>query len=666
MIPIFHRNLTLAAHLHNQAIERLDGVEKAKIAPLSAAIEAIAQNKQLFQCQGFAISCQFLRQSATCFAYVLRNFAKRIFLKQTPDAIRNFEDNKRMAWHCLVLAIHAFVLSVLQLFCSPACMQRMLQSKPIVLQAKNIVHGKQRSVGAFLQQILTSNHPSKTQAKAELSFSEKAVRAQLCKIYGARAVSEIFSFYAIKEGDILPARHIKAIVTGIQANLTIEDLQALYTNKSSLEVQRCYPELGSWTQSFEQLDEEKICCLLDVVRKPISEQSLLLASSKKDHFYYQLGKDIKFLTASKRATEQYFFDDSDPSPLHDMKKKFGYSEFFARDLIYSILPYGSALTSKGALFSFHNPKLMGKRSCRQILPHIATPGLLGINVIPIDKSTGPLTVQTVFRGTYDWSAVWRDSALLWPGHRECSANKQKLAEGLLSAVQAVEQIKLKRGEGEGEGEKIGLECIGHSLGAADAQRMVATIANMMAKKILEPRHIRSIKLMGWNPPAIAKKTNMQFIKNCAQIERNGCLPPIQLNHFKVAHDIVSLAGFCLLGYGSAHLQGVKHSVFKFARQQAASALQAHVLPVLSHDLVAGKKRFSAAANPNRIEDIRSNNAAHLRMLKRINPGAQCCSDERSPRWIQEEKRASNALLIHYWNRMEQRFIEKVEEVLAVI
>lgn len=843
-------NFKICSHLLGRAMERLERVEEKKTVSLFASLEKIVEKNNSTE----AISCCAIKMGGVLAAAsirhtfrVLKQLPARIFLKGTPNEIRNFKDDLRMAKQCLVLAICAIAFAILKLFCSAALMRYLFKagrrdnssldhSHPIVAstpkklqrnydrniqfisdltEGKNkkglhLKHGKltfnrfysttkaeavdslaqtfaltqaqlqssideykkiesapnaspspspspsparsellqnklaavfaefknvekvakglkeytgriidlkknsplvkersavlqkavqsvldsiakdlkeivqagneERSVAlmqkvaasrdeelrvaTFLQLILKKDATSI--GPTEVFFSQRAVIAGLSQLYGRRAVQEVFNFYAVKPGDLISTNLLEALVIGIQANLTMVDVEQSYKNRRGSALITIYPELNdaSWPETFDDLSEEKLCEFLELLRSKTSGEARALERCGNKPFCHQIGKDLAFLTATRKGLEEYSFDLNDSSKLKKLKQSFGYSEFFARDLVYSVLPYGSAHTSDGVLFSFFDPKRGGKKSCRQILPHVNVPGLLGMNIIPTDKSEGPLTVQTVFRGTYDWSAVWRDAAVLWPGHKECAANKKVMEYSLLEAIDLVKKIKEKQGRPVEE--KIALDAIGHSLGAADAQRMTAITAGMMAKGKLDPRLIGSIEQHSWNPPAVARKTNRKFMKKCAELEKQGLLPKIQLNYFKVAYDGVALAGHCLLGHGKNPPAALKTSVFKFVRQVARSRIQTHVLPVLSHTMEAGKKIFSAKENPNYLEDVRSSNAEHLKMLKEIHPESNCCTDESRPEWQKEEERASDALMVHYFQRVGHRFKRGLEAVFTAI
>jgi len=152
-------------------------------------------------------------------------------------------------------------------------------------------------------------------------------------------------------------------------------------------------------------------------------------------------------------------------------------------------------------------------------------GLHAYVFAPINRPEMPL--QLVFRGTAGTHSAQRDF--------DNSGAGKIVFERYASALTSMLEGAMKFG--------TGLEIAGHSLGAVDAQRMVALLVDLRAKGeggVLD--RIPSIKVFGFCSPKVDLATVDQWKKNLQILADNGNPPQIELNFAEHESDGVTLAG----------------------------------------------------------------------------------------------------------------------------
>ncbi len=153
------------------------------------------------------------------------------------------------------------------------------------------------------------------------------------------------------------------------------------------------------------------------------------------------------------------------------------------------------------------------------------PGLICHLLCPKDNKANP-NVRVSFRGTDSLPAVRRDLESHSPG-------EDSFHRGVATILREIEDMVEERAKSSEK--KITLELGGHSLGAADAQRLLVAI---LRKMVADPngklaQHVKSINVSINNSPGISKETCDAGAKAMQEIRRrekeNGTTSPLDVN-----------------------------------------------------------------------------------------------------------------------------------------
>lgn len=498
------------------------------------------------------------------------------------------------------------------------------QCNTINAEAKDIKE-RMSSVNEFAKNSVNKEARIQNKIKKLELDKDKIELKDLQKIYGNAAVARTLEFYGIHAAkSLLSKRQIDAIEVGIWANLTAEDLEAIYDasekSGSLTTLLEGIEGISSWDKNFKKLKDAQVCQLLMHLHGKIGTAEQLFKeqySASIDPFFDQLAGDIEFLKACRKVNEYSFKsvkEDTSQYGLTELKTRFGCDEFLARFLVYAAVT-GRKYAS-GALFVKPESSLKGNVSC-QILPHIKQAGFYGVNILPtasaLQAGVEPF-IHTEYRGTYCKDSGVRDTALWHPGEKEFLLHQDSMNGPFQAAKEALTSL-LMQCTSDIQEKKIIHRIGGHSLGAADSQQEVVRQISLMVKEKKEKGNSllnkTPIVMTIFNPPGVSAERNNKFIEHCLMLGDD--LPDIQLNYIKVDGDSVQRGAKCLLGFGIEKTilnKKIKVNVVKISRHIDLSNLCAplisHTEPVFSHHFT-NIHCSSKKSNPNYWADLRTNN-----------------------------------------------------------
>lgn len=344
------------------------------------------------------------------------------------------------------------------------------------------------------------------------AFSTTQAMAFLQKYYSKKTIETVFSFYTQPGEHIISTRLFHAIIIGIQANLTCEDVIPL---------------------TVERLEQMR-------AKLPTEPNRYYT-----DYHYVQLEKDL-FFSESLRSVERYKpnSDNADPNNY----RHHGFSEFLAKHIVYPVYGTGSNnwridITDtrqtnfvNGTLFPCYRN---GVQMLMQINFGIARDGLNMIEVQDVNNEFG----ATLFRGTGDWPSLKRDLEYLFGG------------VGFASFEDNCKEL-LDRFHTSKTRPKVWY-VIGHSLGGSDSMRFTAAMVKSAKDQMKEiPQQLH---LWTFNSPKVETELADSFIRDVEEIDKRQSLKSkdqrvqIVIHHTRVFGDIIQWPGGALLGYeGDTH------------------------------------------------------------------------------------------------------------------
>lgn len=409
-------------------------------------------------------------------------------------------------------------------------------------------------------------------------YSKDEVQDLLDSVFGKTATLSAMCMYRL-----LPAKKISSIalhtlLIGIVSNLTKKDINFIEKNYHGTCLS---PMISAITAQIPEGAERKIEILNKLRRiaplphNPVVKQEILRIGCKD-----QLHKDKKLLGSV------HWIDNMNISPdkgTHELKK-FSYAEYLAHVIIYALESKGNfAAFQTGTLIpvrTYNDPACEGKTMLMEAHRLITKNGLHSVVLVPSEINSfskeQTVPIQILFRGSKDAGAWNRNLNLLekqqaygWEGPGGASFNKNKY-----DILKNLQKILLLTPVGQ----PIKFEIFGHSLGASDAQRMCALLAESMVSKqssvqkenseieksTLFNRIVEEVNLFCFNAPGVEEILNERFLKNLETLKK----VKFQLRYFKVAHDPIQTAANQLLGYYSklkAPIENLFVSIFKLAK-----------------------------------------------------------------------------------------------------
>jgi hypothetical protein len=487
--------------------------------------------------------------------------------------------------------------------------------------------------------------------KSPSYFSLSAAVAALSKIFGDKATQNIINMYEVESSHFISSTDLKAVIIGIVANMTLEDLQAVCNSENK----------NLWILAKQQK------ALLEIKRSPSADFLNYLRQvslfSKEETAQLKVNKP-PYLTQLKK--DQYFLknclriDHFNHHPTHvkaaDLKH-FAYAEYLARNIAYGLYPSDEyASFREGTLVPV--PSENGQTFLMQAHTLQNKRGLYGIVLIPANldsqNSSHPIPVKILFRGSRNYAAWNRNlnplDKLKWreqegPGARSFEANRPILLNNLERILQ-----KLPKDS------PVKFEILGHSLGACDGERMCQALASKILRAryqhpqpkdaVFHKLNVQEINFFGFNTPGIEENINESFMQSATQ------LPDIkfQLRYFKAHHDPVQTVAKFLLGYHeeeNLRPANVLTSVFNFAKPESAFGNN----PINRYGLIPHTQyNLSKYSHPKRkipndvwIWNVKTNNPQDSGIkYYRNNP-----SNEPSESLVDEEK-ARKALFNQKW------------------
>lgn len=358
-------------------------------------------------------------------------------------------------------------------------------------------------------------------------LTTEVVKQVLSSTFGEAVVNDVMKLYSLEGNRRMTYSDFQAVVVGIIANLTIDDVRGMLAN----------PHLQGLLDLGSVENEAQLAAVLQKIRT-IDLGGLENISSDKP-YYWQLSGDRSFLEACS-ATADFNFSDSAFTSRVEGLKRFGYTEQLSRFYSYAFHETDAHQFRNGTLFPLYDDE--GRLVCKEAHHIFGKDAIFCLGVLPVrGLSVNQETMQVVFRGTYDKGSIIRDLSFLekrklkfgWegPGGRTYADNQEVLLTHILSKMSERPELKT-------------LEITGHSLGACDAMRFTAQItgARRTHPALQELTHI---KLFGYNGPAIEDDIAKKFMDDATGLQDQV---QIDLRYFPNGVDIVSTFGTYFPGY----------------------------------------------------------------------------------------------------------------------
>lgn len=356
----------------------------------------------------------------------------------------------------------------------------------------------------------SSSTSVKDQLKIFLDHGGEQVlyRKVLEALYGKKLVERIFP-KGWKEP--LTPSHCYEILERIGQGITLEDLEEFYAELKSGQIhsqilnETLVSYLRMWrARSVSDLPPYWFSHFVNLFQNP--SQELNLNPAKEKLTYVDRGAALypHYVQQVKGMMEQG--DRTRPEFIYP-----------SRELIAKLVAYASpSAIFGGAVIPVFNHE--SKRVVYYTLKgQIHDNGLHAFLFVPIEK--GDFPAQLVFRGTYGYASVGRDLDARGVGKRVFQANKEKLAT-------LVKEAKTER-----------IEVIGHSLGAADAQRMTALL--------VEPERdfaFKEVSLFAFCSPRLEIEQVNQWKSDLKTLADTNKHPIIRLNFAHHESDAVTWTG----------------------------------------------------------------------------------------------------------------------------
>ncbi len=461
-------------------------------------------------------------------------------------------------------------------------------------------------------------------------FSKGEVIKHLVKLFGAQLTTEIMTLYRLDTFAFISSTDLKALLIGIAANITYENLEVILDLKN--------PNLLEGVKISTPITHEERAQFLNHLRDIsfFSEKDLNFPL-KNIPYYRQLKKDQTFLKSC------LWINNLNLSKLQVKTaslQEFASAEYLARKIVYGLYPLDEYTSFKeGTLvpvpISFTPTQ---KTLLMQAHSLYNSKGLHCVVLIPScfdDKScSDTIPIQILFRGSRNYAAWNRNlnpieksgDWMEWggPGGKSFAANKEVLLKQLDRVLAQIPKDKPAK-----------IEIMGHSLGGTDGQRMCEAVVSKISRDrksamyLEESRKqdsafnllplgvlkIKELNFYGFNAPGIEKKINRSFLQ-CANE-----LPDIkfQLRYFKAHHDMVQTVGNHVLGYHT-HKKPLPSNVFttviKFRKPEESLggwnlAKRYALVPHKQYNLCGYEDIKNKIPNNIWIEDIRTNNPSDV-------------------------------------------------------
>ncbi len=346
-------------------------------------------------------------------------------------------------------------------------------------------------------------------ASRELSvehYVKDVVVSALQSRYGDSAVERIMDYYHLNDMHVLTGEDIAALVTGIKANLTLDDLQQYLAlqNKTLPSEKECFRLLVELRKHWVSAGENK--------NKPYCEQ---------------LKKDIAFLECKGHQRLM-------GKKNQDNLKKFSYYEHLSREISYALFRDSKTTHfAEGVLLPVYD--LEGRAVLKQAHLICDEKGVNAALIRPVFVADGDVPIDIVFRGTNCQESLKRCvSVNHWhvPGPGEDSFEDK--CPLMFSAID--------KNLADLKNRSLHLTISGHSLGASDSLRMAEKYAERLAQGE-EKHHIKTIGLHCYNTPGIERNKLKNFLDHVKNVTT-----PFTLRYFDNYGDPVQEAGYGRLGH----------------------------------------------------------------------------------------------------------------------
>jgi len=363
----------------------------------------------------------------------------------------------------------------------------------------------------------------KKQDFSRILVTRTAFETNAAQKYGRNLVATALQLYSLQNKAVLNGNEVAALLVGMVTQITMEDLKEIY----------CLSK-GEKTEEFDELAEEALCDLLDQARD-ISYTKFHFKSNAP--FVHQLKQDQLLL--SRMKTYKNFSCKNVPGLRVNSLKKYAYAEFLGKHIPYGLFAYPEAQFASGILLNVYEE---GDKKClKQAETIVAERGIYVAALKPAFSSGKKKKLQVLFRGTFCTESLYRDlnpleRALTWFYDGPGRASFEKACPSL------IQEVLEKGGDEHWKAQPI-LEVIGHSLGACDAQRFIAAMAQRLKKE--DKAIFSGIKLFAFNSPNVEPDICRRFAEEVNDLPlKNG----VDLKYFKYDGDGIQEAGVMRLGY----------------------------------------------------------------------------------------------------------------------
>lgn len=410
-----------------------------------------------------------------------------------------------------------------------------LIEKEILNIETTLEKGNLASPAELIKFLLTGKKPQDLRPISQTAYSAKHVTLTLTSIFGKSIVENILSFYQLDTKSVLKIEDIKALLIGIKANLTEEDILHLLNQKGILK--ETFPELLSC--EFQD-NETMILKFLDTLRNTYDRKEMDFSKCSSSIYKEQLERDL------------YFLDICDRHKLYGLNKNFtdslaplqhyGASEFLAKDFIFGLYSGKNTKFREGVLFPCYTMEREDKDkklSCLQAWPLPNGEGVYPALILPLTlQKNGKANAKIIFRGIDDEQSKMR--ALEFNSFGTIEGAGAKSFNQMLPSVREALQKSFTKLKEKFQVSSVEVECLGYSLGASDAARFLLDLITQLTTTDVYP----SLKLFAFNTPCIGERECMDFLTLSDKFPKM----PIHLTYFKMEGDIYQQAGLMLPGY----------------------------------------------------------------------------------------------------------------------
>ncbi|MEC7838763.1 MAG: hypothetical protein VX777_01840 [Chlamydiota bacterium] len=381
------------------------------------------------------------------------------------------------------------------------------------------------------------------------------VKEQLIESYGENVVEEILGYYELSQSRRISYSDLQALVIGIVANLTQEDLYEISKRKKGI--------------AFKSICDETRSVKLDSVRDFFNTLLRLrninldlIENLENKPYLKQLQRDLAFLESCTNINHYNFRASTSfrTSKGQDLKQ-FGYTEHLACDYVYSLFSKVDCKFREGTLLTFIDSKgnLLCKRAyCIDNDDDLYAFGLINLKGLTSEHDS----VQIVFRGSYDGDPLQQTSpgTLNFPTSNLfgliSSQPDDPYEKKYTATIRGIHYLLNKSGS-----KKATLELIGHDIGAENAQLVLANIlkeikdSSPLRKSLLKNsneieagKNIRELNMYLYDPKPINKEIALDFFTNLIELEK---IFPLHLRYFSKSETHPKTDQKCFLGLNSS-------------------------------------------------------------------------------------------------------------------